>query len=251
MKRLIKSCAAAVALASYLMLGTLAGATRADVPTQTPQFSNPLNFTNRFMPFQPGGMKVFQGESDGAKEVVVDLYLTETRTFVWNGKDVVTRILRETEFENGKLIEISDNYFAQDDDGTVYYFGEVVDNYEDGKVDNHEGSWLVGGPTRPTDPPETGVETDPTVFMPANPEVGDVFKPEDLFPLVDETAEVDRVNVTVRVPAGKFKGAIRIKESTRLSSATETKWYVPGVGVVKASGKDELLELISSTLTAQ
>lgn len=249
MKR-IKVCATAIAFVYCLMPTMLGGSMRADVPTQRPSFSNPLNITNRFMPFQPGGTKVFQGESKGAKEVVVDLYFNETRTFRFNGADVATRILREIAFDDGKLVEIADNYFAQADDGTVYYFGEVVDNYEDGRIANHDGSWLVGGPTRPTDPPDTGVESDPTVFMPANPEVGDVFKPEDLFPIVDETAEVQKVDVSVNVPAGKYKDAIKIKESTALSSATENKWYAPGVGVVKASGKGSILELISSTLTA-
>jgi hypothetical protein len=250
MKRFTKFSAAAVALVACLVLGTPATAVRADVPTGPPVFSNPLNITNTFMPFQVGAMKVLQIKGSRTKEVVLDLYLAETRTLEWKGTGVTCRILREVAFEDGTLKEISDNYFAQADDGTVYYFGEVVDNYENAMVANHDGSWLVGGPALPSDPPETGVAPDPTVFMPANPEVGDVFKPEDLFPLVDETGEVKRVGVRVRVAAGAFEGAIEVEESSRLAAGTETKWYAPGVGVVKTRAKKEILELISTSFPA-
>jgi hypothetical protein len=221
---------------------------RAEVPPGPPTFGDPSNITNVFQPFQPGGMKVYRGRDHGKSVAALDLYLTETRTFLWNATLVECRILREVAFEGGKLVEISDNYFAQGDDGAVYYFGEVVDNYENGVIDNHEGSWLVGGPTLPSDPVETGVETDPTVFMPAHPEKHDVFKPEDELPIVDETAEVISVGKRVRVPAGRYRGAIIVKETTQLSSDRGRKWYVPGVGVVKALARRESLVLTASTL---
>jgi hypothetical protein len=211
---------------------------------------NPLNITNTYMPFQPGGVKVYKGADGRTKTVVVDIYLTETRIFAWNSTNVACRVLREMAFEDGQLIEIADNYFAQADDGTVYYFGEVVDNYENGVVVNNDGSWLVGGPTLPSDPPGAGNAPNPAVFMPANPEVGDMFKPEDLFPLVDETAEVERVDVKVKVPAGRYEGAIKIAETSQLEPGKTTKWYAPGVGVVMERARQERLDLISSTLVS-
>jgi hypothetical protein len=153
-------------------------------------------------------------------------------------------------FENGELIEISDNYFAQADDGTVYYFGEVVDNYENGVIVDHGGSWLVGGPSLPSDPGDAGNDTDPTVFMPANPEVGDIFKPEDLAGVVDETAEVVRVGLAVKVPAGRYEGVIKIQETSALEPGTTSKWHAPGVGVVMEKARREHLKLISSTLVS-
>jgi hypothetical protein len=218
------------------------------VPTGSPTFSDPLDITNPYHPFQPAGVKVFQGSEGRTKMVGIHQYLTETRSFSWNGTTVNTRVLREISFEDGQLVEISDNYFAQADDGTVYYFGEVVDNYEDGVVINNAGSWLVGGPTLPSDPVTTANAANPTVFMPANPEVGDVFKPEDLPPVVDETAEVVRVGVKVKVPAGSYEDAIVIEETSSLEPGTTTKWYAPGVGVVREKAKGEHLSLISSTL---
>jgi len=174
--------------------------------------------------------------------------LSDTRTFVLNGAEVSCRILQEMGFENGQLVEISLNYFAQADDGTVYYFGETVDIYKNGSIKSHEGSWLVGGPTRASDPPKTANAPAPTVFMPAHPQVGDSFKQENLFPIVDETDQVIAVGQTVTVEAGRFENTIQILESSRLDPTTETKWYAPGVGVVKSAASDENLELISSTL---
>jgi len=223
---------------------------RAEVPSGTPTFTNPLDITNPYHPFQPGGAKVFQGAEGRSKLVGLHLYLTETRPFDWNNTTVQCRVLREIAFENGELVEVSDNYFAQADDGTVYYFGEVVDNYEDGVVVDNEGSWLVGGPTLASDPPTTANASNPTVFMPANPEVGDVFKPEDLPGVVDETARVVRDGVKVRVPAGTYDEAIVIEETSALEPGTTLKWYAPGVGVVMEKAKRERLNLISSTLVS-
>ena len=199
-------------------------------------------------PKRPAGIKVFTDVDGEKKTAVVDSYLMETRSFSWNGATVTCHILRETIFESGRLLEIADNYFAQADDGAVYYFGEVVDNYEGGVVANHDGSWLVGGPTLPGDPSDTATATTPAVFIPANPELGDIFKPEDLFPIVDETAKVVSVGERLRFGGQRFRDVIVLKETTRLSTAKEKKWYAPGVGVVMETSKDELLRLVASTL---
>src|SRR5262249_41612844 len=123
------------------------------------------------------------------------------------------------------------------------------DKYDSsGAIVSHEGSWLVGGPTAPTDPPETANASHPGLFMPANPQVGDRFKPEDLFPIVDETVTVQRVRQTLSVPAGRFDNAIQVQETTRLGDAPETKWYAPGVGVVKGQTRGEGFSLIATTL---
>jgi len=219
----------------------------ASVPSGTPTFSNPLNITNRYQPFQPGGVKVYRGTKGKAQQVVVDLYRTDTRSFRLNNRNVECHILQEIAFENGQLVESSLNFFAQADDGTVYYFGEIVDIYENGVVTSHEGSWLVGGP-KGSDPNETANAPAPTVFMPANPELGDIFKQEDLPGVVDETDAVVAVGVTVTVEAGRFENTIQILETSNLEPGTETKWYAPGVGVVQSTAKGEKLELISSTL---
>lgn len=235
--------------AALLLAATLAfSPARAATPTAPPVFDNPTQITNAFFPFQRGGSKVFAGSDHGARATALDLYLTETRTFLLNGSAVECAILREVNFEAGELVESTDNYFAQATNGAVYYFGEVVDNYEDGVIVNHDGSWLVGGKTRPTDPDDTGNAPIPAVFMPATPEVGDTFKPEDLFPIVDETALVLRVGTRLVVPAARFRQVIVVRETTRLNTDVGLKFYASGVGVVQARSRGEILRLVASTL---
>jgi hypothetical protein len=234
-------------LAAMLGLTMPIHLSRAVVPIGPPTFTNPLNITNVFFPFVPGATKVYTGVDEGKRATGVDVYGDETRIFNLNGQNVTCRVLREYSFVRGKLVEISKNYFAQADDGSVYYFGEVVDIYEDGVVVSHEGSWLVGGPQL-DDPPEVATDTEPTVFMPANPELGDIYKPEDLSGIVDESDEIIAIDKDERVPAGRYHGVMIVRESSQLDAAIERKWYAPGVGVLKARTKGELLVLSASTL---
>ncbi len=216
-----------------------------EVPVGPPVFSNPLAITSPYQPFVPGRVKhfeVIQGHPDAED---VENYTSATRNFSWNGVTVACRILEETTIEDGEIVEISRNHFAQADDGTLYYFGEVVDLYAGGIVVGHEGSWLVGGPSDPSDPPETANDTDPNVFMPANPELHDVYRPEDTLPVVDESDEILKVGQRVHVPAGHFGNCIQVRESSVLTPDTETKWYAPGLGVVKVREHGQVLALDS------
>jgi len=247
-----RSCFSRSLLCALLLILLAADGLQASVPTEPPTFSNPLVIDNPFSPFVVDGVQSHRGKSDGERTAVVNLFKAETRDFSWGGGTVSTRILQETEFEAGVLEEISQNFFAQADDGTVYYFGEVVDIYEDGQIVDHEGSWLVGGATLPGDPPDTGNAADPTIFMPGNPEVGDQFKPEDLFPLVDETVTILAMDVRVRVEAGRYLNAMKVRETSLLpDSDPEKKWYAPGLGAVKTRASGEKLGLIASTLEHQ
>jgi len=216
-----------------------------------PVFTTPPAISNPYHPFTPDAVKVFHGKKDGKASVIVDLYLETTRAFQLDATSVATHVLQETEFAGGQLVEISHNFFAQADDGNVYYFGELVDTYDNGAVSGHEGSWLVGGPTDPGDPAITANAPAPTVFMVASPKVGDTFKPEDLFPTVDETVTVKAVGLKVGTPAGKFSNSIRVEETTQLEDPPETKWYTRGVGVIKGRTKGEAFGLVASTLAAQ
>jgi len=234
-------------LGALLLTAGLKSAPAARPRGAAPVFSDPLRFTNPFHPFVPGAVKLFAGADGKTRIAIADLYLSSTRTFLVNGVDVQTRVLQETEFEDGVLKEISLNFFAQADDGTVYYFGETVDNYEHGVVVDNDGSWLVGGPTLPGDPPDTASTPTPAVFMPANPQVGQSWKPEDIFPIVDETTTAVALNRRVRVLAGSFEGVMQVRETSRLNSDAESKWYAPGVGVIKVQVKRERYQLIAST----
>ena len=100
------------------------------------------------------------------------------------------------------------------------------------------------------DPPTTANDNNPTVFMPANPEVGDVFKPEDLIPILDETAKVYGWASKSKCRPGHTKTPSFREETSALEPGTTTKWYAPGIGVVAEKAKQERLNPISSTLVS-
>jgi hypothetical protein len=237
--------ALAVLAAAALTLGP---PTRAlAVPPAGPVFSLPLVITNTRFPFTPRSVKVFTGKKDGKRTTIVDYYLEETRTI----SGVACRVMQETEFSNGKVDEISRNHFAQADDGSVYYFGETVDIYDEtGAITAHDGSWLVGGPSG-QDPVETATATDPGLYMPAVIAVGDTFKPENLPGVVDETDLAQSLAKTVKVPAGRFPGCLQLRETSNLDGDVETKWYAPGLGVIKGIAKGEYFNLTAGTILGQ
>jgi hypothetical protein len=70
-------------------------------------------------------------------------------------------VIEVKEFEDGQLVESTLDYYALHKDGTVYYWGELVDEYEDGDVVGHGGQWLA----------DEGANQ-PGIFMPADPQVG-------------------------------------------------------------------------------
>jgi hypothetical protein len=241
------SLTAVLAVIPAAVAGAFALAGSSPPPAAGPHFSTPLAIDNPFAPFVVGGSKSYEGSNGSAVAEVTDEYLSATRAFVLEGQPVECRQLVEIDYEDGVLHEISQNFFAQDDDGSVWYFGETVDNYVDGQIDNHEGSWLVGGPTDPADPIETATAAQPGLFMPAAPQPGDHWKPENLFPIVDETVTLLKAGLELELVAGDFEGVILTRETSLLQGSTpERKWYAPGVGVVLAKGAGESLELVAA-----
>jgi hypothetical protein len=136
---------------------------------------------------------------------------------------VTTRVVEERETQGGQLAEVSRNYFALDTaTGDVYYFGEDVDVYKNGKVTGHEGAWLSG---------VNGAKFG--LLIPGAPKAGDRYYQESAPKVAMDRAEVVSVNEEVRVLAGAFKNCLHTKESSALESGSEDKYYAPGVGLIK------------------
>src|SRR5687767_9881416 len=110
-----------------------------------------LAIDNPYFPLPVGQQWVLAGREDGEPLGLQITVLDATKTLYQGRRQVTTRVVEELEWAdangNGRIdpgeepIEISRNYFAQTEDGTVCYFGEVVDIYEGGVVVSHEGSW--------------------------------------------------------------------------------------------------------------
>ena len=96
---------------------------------------------NPFFPMIPGRTVTFKGKEAGVNKRLEQA--TTNETLVVAG--VLTRVLVEHHFDDGELVEVSRNYFAHCvENNSVFYFGESVDNYENGVVVNHDGSWIAG-----------------------------------------------------------------------------------------------------------
>jgi hypothetical protein len=136
---------------------------------------------------------------------------------------VTTGVLEERETKNGKLIEVSRNFLATDKNtGDVYYFGEDVDNYKDGKVVSHDSAWRAG-----TGGARFGL------MIPAKPSVGQLFYQEVAPKVAMDRVEVVSTSATVKTPAGTFEHCVHLRETTPLERDVSHKYYAPGVGIIK------------------
>jgi len=156
-----------------------------------------------------------------AKDVqLVITVMEETR--VING--VETRVVEERETRNGALVEVSENYFAiSRRTNSVFYFGEAVNLYKDGKVTSREGSWAAG-------------QNDARfgLMMPGIPLLQARYYQELALGVALDRAEVLSLNETVTTPAGEFRGVLRVRETTPLEpGAREDKYYAWGIGLIR------------------
>ncbi len=217
----------------------------------TPVFSNPTLIDNPYAPFQPGSVTIFRGKTDGGRTATLFTHLEATRVFDYAGGQVECRVLQEQDFLDGVLVEVSISYLAQDDLGNVQFFGEVSWEYQAGVlVGAEEDSWLVGGATLPTDPPEAYNATDPAMFMPATLQPGDTFVMQQI-PGKLETITVLADGQSLKVPAGKFQGAMKLQELDDGEDGLEPptiRWVVAQVGTVKEKTKGTYSALIATSV---
>ena len=195
------------------------------MPTVDANLCNPasvafsLDIDNPFFPLEVGHVSTLEGTEDGASVRLLITVLNETEVVA----GVTTRVVEERESEDGELVEVSRNFFAQSAAGNVCYFGETVDNYENGMIANHNGQWRAG---------VNGAQ--PGLFMPAAPAVGMVFQQEVAPGVAEDRAEIEALGESTQVPAGTFTDTLRTTECTPLeSNSNETKMYARGVGPIQ------------------
>jgi hypothetical protein len=220
MRRLLAS----IAMITLLTSAVIAAAAADDLDQWTNDFAaekDALVSTgrNNFFILEPGYQLVLEKD----KERLVVTVLNETKKV----DGVETRIIEERETNDGQPIEVSRNYFAiSKRTGSVYYFGEDVDMYKNGKVVSHEGSWLSG-----VDGARFGL------MMPAVPLLGARFQQEVAPTVALDRAEIVSVTDTLTTPAGEFKNCLKTKETTPLEpDALEHKRYAPGIGLIDDAG---------------
>ncbi len=196
-------------------------------------FSHPTVITNLFLPLSRLHQDILAGTDSGKPARVVRTVQPGTRVFQVDGHSVTAMIVEDKDFANGQLNEATLDYFAQADDGTVYYLGESVNEYKRGKIAGHGGSWLTG---------EHGAK--PGILIPAHPKVGDTWQSEAVPGIAEESDQVVSVDAAVKTPAGTYYHCVKVKEMAAGEGA-EYKYYAPHVGVVMEVPEGGLMRLKS------
>ncbi len=196
---------------------------------------------NRYFPLKPGHQNILVGEEEDDGELIEIraeiTVLRKTRKISFTSPDgaAVTlraRVLEEREFEDDELVEISKNFVAIcRETGDVFYFGEDVDDYEDGEIVDHEGAWLAG---------VDGAQ--PGILFPGRFLLGARYF-QEVAPGValDRGRNVD-MGLTVETDAGTFEDCVAVLDSSAFEpdAGGDLKLYCPRVGIVL----DEILELV-------
>ena len=123
------------------------------------------------------------------------------------------------------MVEDTFDWYAEDDDGNLWYFGEDTTEFEDGEPAGHAGAW------------EAGVDGAlPGILLPADPEVGMTYRQEHYAGEAEDRAKVLSLDeAEINVPFGDFTGALRTEDTTPLEpDVVEHKFYVRDVGPVLA-----------------
>jgi len=176
----------------------------------------PADFTtkldNEYFPLKPGTTFVYEGGAERGEMTVT----YDTKKVM--GVECV--VVDDRGYEDGKLIEKTYDWFAQDKQGTVWYFGEDTKEYENGAVVSTKGSW------------EAGVDgAKPGIIMPSDPKVGHSYHQEYYPGEAMDMARVLSSNASVTLPYGSFDHVLETREWTPLQPGfSEKKYYVRGVG---------------------
>ena len=177
---------------------------------------------------------VYKGSKLGVAEV--DRVVVQGYTKLIKG--VTCTVVLDRVYEAGKLTESTHDYYAQDDKGNVWYFGEKSRNLENGKVVSKEGSWIAG-----TSGATAGI------IMPVVSTVGQSYYQEFSAGVAEDQAEAVTLHAHAKTPFGSFKNCLETRKFTALEpDATEGKYYAAGIGVVKQqafTGDQEFLKLVS------
>lgn len=174
---------------------------------------------NPYYPLTPGRVFHYEGEAADGHETNIVTVTNQT----YNILGVACTVVEDTVLVDGELSEATTDWFAQDTDGTVWYFGEASRSYENGKLVSTGGSW-EGGKHGAT----------PGIIMYGNPKPGGPYRQEFQSGVAEDTGQITRTGVKVTVPYGTFT-CIETEEWSDLEPGiVEYKYYAKNVGVVRS-----------------
>lgn len=201
---------------------------------------DPANFAarvdNPYLPYKPGTRIHFVGSSGTTAQTDDEVVAHRTKRIL----GVTCTVFRDTVSEHGRAVERTDDWYAQDIQGNVWYMGEDSFELQNGRFVKADDSWKAG---------VNGAK--PGIIMPANPRPGDAYR-QEYYPAgkaLDE-ARVLRLGARLTVPYGSFRRVLVTSERSPLEPQTEHKYYAPGVGEIAervVKGHHEAFKLVSIT----
>jgi hypothetical protein len=224
----------AALVGAILAVTASTGAVRPLSAPPAAQFDHPQ--PNSYFPLQPGTVFRYRGTDDGERMREVVTVTHRTKTIQGVPTTVVRDVLRR---RDGTLAERTHDWYAPDNDGRVWYFGERTATYEDnGQLESKEGSWRAG-----VDGAVAGT------IVPAAPRATQAYRQEYWRGHAEDQAWVVRRGGTTTVPAGRVRHLVRTYEWSRLEpGVVSLKLYGPGVGIVRerdVTGGHEVFELVA------
>lgn len=177
---------------------------------------------NPYFPRVPGSRYVYEGQTTNGPERVELQVLHTTKEIL----GVKTTIVRDTVFLNNQIIEDTYDWFAQDIEGNVWYFGENVSDYKNGVLVSKAGSWQAG-----VDGAQPGI----VMFAQPAEHLGKSYFLEYYKGEAEDAATLISVSEDVIVPYGSFEDVVQTYDYTPLApDAREHKFFAKGVGEIKS-----------------
>ena len=195
------------------------------------------NITNKYFSLPVGKKLTFEATAkEGPEKIIIEM-TAETKVI----EGVTTLVYLDTVYLNGELHEVTKDYLAQHKNGDVWYFGENVDNYENGKIKDHAGTFIHG-----QDGAKAGI------WMKAEQKVGDSYRQEYYKGKAEDMRDTVAVGVTVTTKLATYTDCVKVYDWTPLDKKSrEHKYYCPAVGALvlnehlETGKKAELVKVVN------
>src|SRR3954453_4713645 len=187
------------------------------VDLEAPTFSNPTRITNPMYPISRLRSVVLLGHVGKRRFRTETTLLPGSETIRWGGRKIKVLRSQYMAWEDGQIVELAGDRYAQDDRGNVWDLGEDDFGYEKGAAATTEGTWRAGR------------EGSGAMIMPAHPKVGDVYRTENVPGIVFEEVKVKSVGGKVAGPHGSVNGAM-VASELHSDGTREDKIFAPGHG---------------------
>ena len=196
-----------------------------DLPPYNPVI-DPANFvseiTNPYFPLKPGTVFNFEGTRDGVARRDQMTVTSETKVIM----GVTTVVVRDVSSTDTEIVEKTVDWYAQDKNGDVWYFGEDTAEYSNGKVTTTDGTWMAG---------VDGAL--PGYIMKATPKVDEGYRQEYRPGVAEDYAKVVKIDATAGGPSGKYTNVVVTEDTDLLDKAKfEHKYFAPGIGNIGSDG---------------